>query len=426
MEFLSAIEQMIRMPVTDPQIGFLSPGATYRRDIPSSRKDSETRSYYVLEPCDDGFRLSTSYFIGLDWVTPDVAIHVAPKLNSAHGTIDYLKMLVDALTEPDNARHLDGLINIDFNARQIKLEQKEDILSPFIVAQFVLVLKNAIRKGLRKSYYLVQENLKSKVKGKILINQNIQKNLTKGNITDNICQYQEYGLDNPENRVLKAAIELSSRILSTYQGGMDLKELKRAIATMKPYFKDVSDEYSLANVQSSGKNPIFKEYYQSLEYAVLIIRRASYGIDLSHGKFQATPPYWIDMSKLFELYVFKKLKEAYPDGFLKYHEHIFYRELDYLLRPAEGEPMVIDAKYKPAYHYSIPSIDDIRQVSGYSRMAQVYEKLHLDDTSRLIRCLIVYANQDCPDSLDPTANVPQALKEYVNFYKVGIRLPERT
>lgn len=36
--------------------------------------------------------------------------------------------------------------------------------------------------------------------------------------------------------------------------------------------------------------------------------------------------------------------------------------------------MVLDAKYKPHYHYGELDIEDVRQVSAYARMGGVYKK----------------------------------------------------
>ena len=133
------------------------------------------------------------------------------------------------------------------------------------------------------------------------------------------------------------------------------------------------------------------------------------------------------MSKLFELYVYRELRRLYPiPGEVHYHMHLRWRELDYLLAPQNGTPMVIDAKYKPRYHYSEPDIDDIRQVSAYARMEGVYKKLNLPE-DRIIDCLIVYANQEClpaiPDKFD--AIDMAKVNGYAKFRKIGISLPVR-
>ena len=382
---------------------------------------------YCIDKQSDGYSVKTSYFVGIDWVTDDLAVQVRPKVEGEVEYIDYLRMLTEALIEPENTEHLDGLLHIDFNAKPIPLEEKEDMLSPFIVAQFLMALKKAVRKGLRMSYYLVSANLNCKIRGKILVGQSVCKNLSTGNRIDQFCQYQEYGINSEENKILKKALSLSSHILSTYRGGLDVSSLKKTITYIYPYFREVGDDCDLSKVDSFKANPIFKDYYNALDYGILILKRSAYGFNRTSKHIDSTPPYWIDMSKLFELYVYRELRRLYPmPGEVHYHMSLRWRELDYLLNPQEGTPMVIDAKYKPRYHYSEPDIDDIRQISAYARMDGVYEKLHLPD-DRIIDCLIVYANQACPpiipDKLDELemAKVPG----YSKFHKIGISLPVR-
>jgi len=186
-------------------------------------------------------------------------------------------------------------------------------LSIFLITEYLNILQRIVRKGLKKSYYRVEENLNNKVKGHILVSRTIQRNLAKGRITDNVCRYQVYDIDSPENR---------------------------------------------------------KEYFTAVEYAQLLLRRFSYDITLV-GKSQiVTPPFWIDMSKLFELYVFGKLKKIFiGKREIQYHVKAHRQELDYLLKPTEWtEPYVIDAKYKPRYKQGGGiTMDDAREVSGYAR-----------------------------------------------------------
>ena len=341
-------------------------------------------------------------------------------------------MLTEALKETDNTEHLDGLLHIDFSAKPIPLEEKEDMLSPFIVAQFLMALKKAVRKGLRMSYYLVSANLNSKIKGKILVGQNVCKNLSTGkgqsfSPFDQFCKFQEYGINSEENKILKKALSLSSHILSTYRGGLDISSLKKTIAYIYPYFRGVGDDCDLSKVDSFKANPIFKDYYKALEYGILILKRSSYGFNRSSKHIDSTPPYWIDMSKLFELYVYRELRRLYPKpGEVNYHVQLRWRELDYLLSPQNGTPMVIDAKYKPRYHYSEPDIEDIRQISAYARMEGVYKKLRLPE-DRIIDCLIIYANQACPSTIpDRLDNLDMpGVTGYAKFYKIGISLPVR-
>lgn len=403
----------------------LSQKDSYRYVMPG--KDDPEAFCYQIDKREDGYEVQSSYYVGIDWVNEDVAIRVRPKMDGASGTIDYLKMLIEALQEPENMEHLDGLLSIDFNAKPIPLAEKEDMLSPFIVAQFLLALKKAVRKGLKQSYYLVSDNLSSRVKGRIQIVKTIAKNLSTGDKISNYCQFQEYGINSKENKILKRALVLSSEILTSYRGGIDVSSLKKTISFIYPYFRGVSDDYDLDKVSSYKPNPIFRDYYDALKYGILILKRKSFGFKRDSKHVDSTPPYWIDMSKLFELYVYRALRKVYRiPGEVQYHFRTHGRELDYLLKPTEGTPMVIDAKYKPRYHYGSPDIEDIRQVSAYARMDKVYERLKVDKDI-LIDCLIIYANQDCPPSFkghfdDIELNT---VNGYRKFYKIGISLPEK-
>jgi 5-methylcytosine-specific restriction enzyme subunit McrC len=193
----------------------------------------------------------------------------------------------------------------------------------------------------------------------------------------------------------------------------------------------VGDEISIKSMKTFKSNPVFKEYYTAVEFAQLLLKRFSYDITITGKKEIDTPPFWIDMSKLFELYVFGNLRKIFTGkNEIQYHLKAHYQELDYLLNPTEWpEPYVIDAKYKPRYKNSGGiTIDDAREVGGYARLSSIYHKLGLDeDTALPIKCLIIYPDQEQEERFTFTrTDEPKFdnVSGYVRFYKLGIRLPE--
>lgn len=135
-----------------------------------------------------------SYFVGIDWLREnELAVQVSPKLNDGF-EVDFVRMLNDALLEPENFEHLSDLLTIRFEKPSIKVSQQQDILSIFLITEYLSILHRIVRKGLKRSYYAFEENLAQKVKGKILVSKNIHKNLSRANITDNVCRYQVYDL----------------------------------------------------------------------------------------------------------------------------------------------------------------------------------------------------------------------------------------
>jgi hypothetical protein len=395
------------------------------------RRDREEKELCLrLKRESDAVRATGSYFVGVDWIKEEeVAVQVSPKLNDGF-EIDYVRMLNEALNEPDNYKHLKDLLTIHFEKPSIRISQQQDLLSIFLITEYLNVLHRIVRKGLKRSYYRVEETLNNKVKGRIQVGRTIQRSLAKGRITDNVCRYQVYDIDSPANRILKKALAFCGKQVGGYRNALDTSVLERKIRQIKPYFERVSDEISVKSMRTFKGNPVFKEYYTAVEYAQLLLRRFSYDITLAGKKEIDTPPFWIDMSKLFELYVYSKLRAVFTGRKeVQYHEKAHYQELDYLLKPTEwAEPYVIDAKYKPRYgERGGITTDDAREVSGYARLSRVYCKLDLDaDAVAPIKCLIIYPDQEQEERFTFSKTVePQFEKvsEYVRFYKVGIKLP---
>jgi len=382
------------------------------------------------------YHFQTSYFVGVDWVdiSKDLKIYIQPKQDKDPIEINYIGMLLEALQEPENLKHLDDLVHIDFQKPYIPITQKQDLLSPFLIAQFLQILKRIVRKGLKKSYYTVTENLNARVKGKILVGRNIKENLVKGRQIYTICQYQEFGVNCDENKILKKAYQFSRRIIQQYEKGINNQPLLQLINYIHPAFEAVSDEIDIRKIKTFKSNPLFKEYDQAIKLALLILKRFSYNITKTEQQQIMTPPFWIDMSKLFELYVYKKLRYIFSSDEVKYHMKAKYQELDFVLKSHRNKMLfVVDTKYKPRYHDHNISIEDIRQVSGYARLERVYKELSISDYRQNINCLILYSHQECDELLgfehfdyDEKNDVKKIRKEkgYVNFYKLGIKLPE--
>lgn len=375
-------------------------------------------------------RATGSYFVGIDWVQEsELAIKVNPKMND--GTeIDYIKMLNEALCEPHNFEHLADLVTVKFHKPSIKLSQQQDMLSIFLVTEYINILYQIVIKGLKKSYYIIEENLKNKLKGRIIIGKNIRRNLPKGNVITNYCQYQVYDVDSPENRILKKALMFCIKQLSMYRYSVNVDYLQDKIRFIEPYFTKVRENISIKEIKTYRKNPVYKEYNQAIEFAQLLLKRYGYNITNIGCKEVATPPFWIDMSKLFELYVYKRLKQIFSaKNELIYHLKASHQELDYLLQTKEwSSPYVIDAKYKPRYkNQGGITIEDAREVSGYARLSSVYKKLGLDENSAPpIKCLIIFPDQEANETFEFTREkepIFNKASNYIRIYKIGIRLP---
>jgi 5-methylcytosine-specific restriction endonuclease McrBC regulatory subunit McrC len=348
-------------------------------------KDSLCFSFQKSE--ENEFQFETSFFIGVDWIIKDkLPIYVRPKLNIQDKEIDYLKILFEALEEPENLNHLDDLFSIDTISPLISITQKEDLLTPLIIVEFVRLLQHIVRKGLKKSYYKVTDNLSTKVKGKILIGQTIKQNHFKHKFTQNVCSYEEFGYNSIENRILKKALYFIKPLILKEGRNNVFASLRPLLNYLDPAFSQVSMAVDSKELRTPKSNPFYKEYAQGIELAIQILKKYGNNITNTESEIVKTPPFWIDMTKLFELYVFKKLREVFPrKNEVKYHFKTNYQELDYVLNSKDRNiKMVIDAKYKNKYFEGGIGKDDARQISGYARLKTVYEELSIENTKELI------------------------------------------
>lgn len=356
-------------------------------------KKSDKVCFQILE--NECFQ--TSYFVGVDWILENQkAVHIQPKLNKdSPEQTDYLRMLFDALKHPEVSNYVDDLFEIKWDSKPIEIEQEQDLLTPLLVVHFLGLVKRIVQKGLKKSYYKVEQNLHARVKGKIMVSKTIKHNILKNKNLHTICSFDEFGINGLENRLLKKALTFIQRYISSPQLIHAHDFIEQSFNYINPAFEFVSSEVNIKEIKHAKTNPFYKEYGEAVKLAKIILKRFGYTIsNVKPNNKISTPPFWIDMSKMFELYVLGKLFDKFPiKGEVIYNK--FYNQLipDYLINSKDGNyKMVVDAKYKPRYDTTTIDVADLRQVAGYARLQKVYEELGITDLKETIECLIIYSN----------------------------------
>ncbi|MEJ5049767.1 restriction endonuclease [Chryseobacterium culicis] len=421
--------------------------------------------------------IKADYYVGVDWLgTTGRTIYIEPKLNAglseyfntclngeensteipeqfesqetikAH-EVNYLSILLKVMALPQTASYSKDVIQIDWNAKYIEIDQKDDRLTPFLIIQFLQHLKTIVRKGLKKAYYKTQENLNSKIKGKVLIGQHIKKNVFKNRLTSTFCEFQVFGEDHFENRFLKKVLEFATSYIENNPllFSSNIESIKHILNYCRPAFEHISTQVDVHQLKQSKKNPFFNEYGEAVRIGQFILKRFSYTITKTTQKKIETPPFWIDMPRLFELYFYYQLIKANPEDthHIHYQFSTYGNSLDILISKP-GYEMVIDTKYKLKYIKSHIH-QDIRQVSGYSRLKKVINEMKSKNSEwkedTLLDCLIVYPhlhqptkdNATTPSSLLEEFSIENIKKQFENtdnqitayhkVFKLGINLP---
>ena len=125
-------------------------------------------------------------------------------------------MLFSALKHQEISKEVYELYEIKWDEPPIEINKKQDLLTPFLIIEYLSLLKKIVKKGLKKSYYKTEGNLNNRVKGKILVSKTIKSNLMKGKQLNTVCSFEEFGINNIENRLLNKALVFIQRLLPRY------------------------------------------------------------------------------------------------------------------------------------------------------------------------------------------------------------------
>lgn len=359
-----------------------------------------------IQKSDDN-SIRASYYIGTTWLddTKTLPAFVTPKLDQDDIRVDFIEMFVtalnvDSLTEAEYFSKCYG-ISVDEPAIDTP-SQITDILTPLLLLHYITLVRIAIKNGLKRDYISVEENLKGRVKGRLLIHRNLLFNEIQNRKDRIFCQYQEFSVNTPENRLLKKALIFAKTALRNFASSDHKSEITKhlqLIDTLLSYFKDVDDNVILSQISHTSHNKVYKNYTEAIRVAKLILRRYDYSLDKASSELNSNPPFWIDMPRLYELYVLKKLSETFPGKIEFQVEGHGYGNcrptVDYIKK--DNDPnlrYIIDAKYKTLYEQSL-KLDDIRELSGYARDLTILKELGFKDTDAIpiVPCIIIHPSE---------------------------------
>lgn len=374
--------------------------------------------------------LCASYYIGAEWLNEELALVVTPKMEN----IDYIEMFMCALKHTQSMQYFSKFYGIYANGKSIKTNAFNSLLTPLLVIHYLGLVGNIIEKGLRSDYIIREENLCSKIRGKIKVSQNIKYNNINKRNDRTYCQYQEYTVDTIENRVLKKALVFSKEIVRLFE--KHSHELRSKIESLLTYFINVSDNVDVWELKNIRVNKIYKGYKEALNIAKMILQQYNYSLSQVHNDNISTPPFWIDMSRLYEVYVYSKLLDVYDEKQIAFQVEGYNKTaVDFI---KIDEKVVIDTKYKPRYNDENAGIlNDVRQISAYARDNEIIKRMGGEYQS--YPCLIIYPktvygineenkedeicnsiNEFSPISILDGASMISGFRD---FYKLSVPLP---
>ena len=142
-------------------------------------------------------------------------------------------------------------------------------------------------------------------------------------------------------------------------------------------------------------------------------------------------PFVLDMSLLYEHYIYGLLHEAYKDKIVyQFKGKTGYP--DFLFKSKDFKA-ILDTKYIPKYEKGSLDIYVIRQLSGYSRDLPIlkhlgYENIEEISSTPAVPCIIIYPEEGS-SIYNPFKNMPLSslcttyLQRLSMFYKISVPVP---
>ena len=377
----------------------------------------------ALNRGDDGFWWS-SYYIGLSEINGQ-HIQVLPKLEN----LDFMSLFSFALLYQPSSEYFSSCYDINWEKEIYASTELYNILTPLLVMQYLNILDKLVGKGLKRDYITIEENLHSKIRGKLRPIANWRKNEIKKKEDYFFCQYQVFSANIPVNRLLKKALDISILLLGNVRSrSRNMTGLAFLSSKMKliEAFKNIDSNVRLESIRNYKFDKLNMYYSEAIKLAKCIIRHQDNALTDGSGK-KKVPLFWIDMSRLYEVYVLGILQTHYPNNILFQVKGSYGTQCDYL---HIGEGIVLDAKYKlwySSYNGRRSHVDsmiaDIREISAYARDERFLNLMNNNVSTP--KCVIIHPDEE-------TTNLGAVLSDsvknnkvegYRDFYRLSIDLP---
>ena len=187
-----------------------------------------------------------------------------------------------------------------------KIAELTKVYDAFEIVDFIQKAKIVCRKHLKQSTIKVEENLNSKIKGRILVQKQIKYNESRGQLQKVYCSYNAMSESIRENEILKYTLYLcehykKSKIAEAFSE--DIQFCKRCLSDI-PLVKCTKSSFA-----GLKNNAAYRDYKDALEAAKRIIFNMGIKLNKDVNKSVETErknniidPFFIDMQYLFELY----------------------------------------------------------------------------------------------------------------------------
>lgn len=315
-------------------------------------------------------------YVGLIELKSGLQIEILPKISYLSSSSKEEEIRKTKTIFKNMLRAMKEFEGKSFNFANLEVD-KMNIYDIF-VNMYLQEVASLVKKGLKSNYIKIEENLNI-VKGKILMKENLQRNIA--NLSKIYCVFDEYQTNRVENRLIKSTLLKFSNMNISYN---NLKLSRQLLS----FFENVDPSINYdADFKGIHLDRNMKDYDLLMRWSKVFLLNKSF---TSFSGKTASRVLLFQMDKLFEQFVAKFVKQnarakmwyasAQTTGLYLFDSpRKFSLRPDLLIKKSDGKLVIMDTKWKtlhdkPNDNYGI-SQADMYQMYAY---AKKYESQNYD------------------------------------------------
>ncbi len=298
-------------------------------------------------------------------------VHLLPK-------IFYPKPYQEASTETLSFVHQQLMRWLSYSSKitfplvegQYDSRSKSDI-AEIMVFTFAHYTHQLLQEQQFTTYESVHKN-SAFVKGRLQTAKYVTKHLSAGKWQEIPCEFDQYGLDNLFNRILKYTSSQLQYLTQNTTTQHLLQQILQSLSNVS------SQSFEASDCDGVHLHPLFEEWQLVLNYCRLFLASSAHFSSQTATKALA---FLIPMEQLFEQFVYGFLRQHFAQWQPTFQDNSTFLALDEQEKPAfqlqydisltiEGEPIIIDCKYKIIRFENgkVKGIDvkDLYQIAAYA------------------------------------------------------------
>ncbi len=262
-----------------------------------------------------------------------------------------------------------------FNNANLKIDKMN--LYEIFINMYIREVREVAKRGIYSSYIKEEGSLKY-FKGKLMVNDHIKNNIVHRERF--YVSYEEFLLNRPENRLIKATLLKLQNLSSSYENKKEISKLLVHFKMVEPS-KNYAKDFSKVIINRNNKH-----YKGLMKWSKIFLMSMSFTTFTGNITARAL---LFPMEKLFESYVTQNMKKTFNDlnweistqdrGY-----YLFDTPMKFVLRPDivitckdEDKKIIMDTKWKslvnnPSKNYGIKQ-SDMYQMYVYSKKYQASE-----------------------------------------------------